>query len=656
VTHQVDPIPFANFIVARMLKGLPNFPGVSRAVAETEIPIEGDDWYWADDNAKVLELLALPSVWRAHPEVVADVVRFVCAMCDGPLIYRRIAVPRLVIAETDGARGRFIHTFMNVSCDLDRGEVSLGMRFHDGRTARNALFGGNYVRFRHGDRVYTVDAEVGIHRTAIEPIEGGARLTWTSRIGVKQNRFLKAVTPIGELTYTCILRAESMFVDFQADFDIAEGVAVSDVALTFGLDELSHNDNYIRYEALAVAQPAGARDRRTATHRGRIDMPVNGASYWSVSQTSHTSGFAAAVHSLPRAPERVAAIKAKANASGQLHWAGSEHLFAGPRNGRLTAAERKIITSGGFYEDISLYEDALARHSALSDAGAPPTDLSVSYDYGAEINALARCLRALDGPEPPIAGPEAAALRERIGATLHSLLAAYDRYFVKPAHANPSAVFSRSISYVAFAHAEMFKLTGDPAQGDALQEICGLIASFERPNTGIDGEPQSGFVMGTEMDALPFVDCHAPCMLALVRAMDASGSDQWAEAIDRGLAAFCLDTQKFFFLGDRKIDVVCVDYQDPQGNRHRLETFWNFKAGLCLQLFGALRATRNPALQAVWARRRERTEMLELWMRARIDRSLRHHDDGVEILTSVLSAETNSETQPWVALGLVGEL
>jgi hypothetical protein len=649
-----EALPFADFIVSRLLKDLPAFPHSNRAVAETAIPIEGDDWYWADDNAKVLELLSLPAVWRAHPEAVTDVVRFVCAMCDGPLIFRRIAAPRFTIEENEGGRGRFLHSLMNISCDLNQGEVTLGMRFHDGRTAKNATFGGNYIRFRHGLVTHTVDAEAGIYQTAIEPLENGVRLSWTSRIEYKKGVFSRQRTHVGDLTYTCTIIPQSMFVTFQADFDISPDIELSDVVLTFGCDRLSHNDNNIRYEMVS-AESAGGPVRQTATHGGKIDMPLQGAAYWSIAQTSHMSGFAVAIHSLPVEPARVTGLRGQCNIVSRLHWVASEHEFAGPQRGRITAAERKILTAGGLYADTSLYAETMARQCRLSDAGAPPTDFSVSYDYGAEINAMARCLRTLDDPDPPISGDEAVALREQLTNKLGTLIAAYDRYFVKPARDDTSAVFSRSLAFVAFAHIELLKLDKQGSSVEALREICALIARFERPNTGVDGKPQSGFVMGSEVDAKPYVDCHAPCMLALVRASTILETDEWLEAIDRGLAAFCLDTQKFFFLGDQKIDVVCVDFQDGWGRRHRLETFWNFKSGLCLQLFGALRASPHPGIQRAWEKNRLRIELLEIFMRARIDKSLRRHDDGVEILTSVLSAETNSETQPWVALGLVGE-
>ena len=32
-------------------------------MAETEEAVDGDRWFWADDNAKVLEFLALPALW-----------------------------------------------------------------------------------------------------------------------------------------------------------------------------------------------------------------------------------------------------------------------------------------------------------------------------------------------------------------------------------------------------------------------------------------------------------------------------------------------------------------------------------------------------------------------------------------------------------------
>jgi hypothetical protein len=351
----------------------------------------------------------------------------------------------------------------------------------------------------------------------------------------------------------------------------------------------------------------------------------------------------------------VSLIRAVCDGASRLHWVVSEHEFKGGQAGRLVAQERKIITSGGFYGDVQLYADLLTREAAVSPRAGMVTDFSISYDYGAEIYALARCLKSIENPELASHLTDRGRLRRQIVETLDALIDAYDRHFLRPAEENASGVFSRSLSYVAFAHAMMISI-GDPARhAEALRKVCRLIAGFERVNAAVDGRPQSGFVMGVEHAALPYFDCHAACLMALVRGAEALASAEWLDAIDRGLTAFCLDTQRFTFFGEHIIDVVAVDYLAPDGMRHRLEGFWTYKVGLFLQLLSVLRASRSPHLQALWARQRDRLEILEAVARARLQRSLRRREDGIEILTSRLSRETNSETQPWAALGLLGE-
>src|SRR5215472_2834086 len=65
------------------------------AVTETEHLVGGDDWVWTDDNAKVLEFLSRPEVWRQYPQQTLEVLRFVESMCHGPFMFRRVSTPRL---------------------------------------------------------------------------------------------------------------------------------------------------------------------------------------------------------------------------------------------------------------------------------------------------------------------------------------------------------------------------------------------------------------------------------------------------------------------------------------------------------------------------------------------------------------------------------
>jgi hypothetical protein len=47
-------------------------------------------------------------------------------------------------------------------------------------------------------------------------------------------------------------------------------------------------------------------------------------------------------------------------------------------------------------------------------------------------------------------------------------------------------------------------------------------------------------------------------------------------------------------------------------------------------------------------------QLLESIMRTQLERSVTERDGMVELRCSVISAETNSESQPWAMLGLVG--
>ena len=65
------------------------------AVTETEQLVGGDNWFWLDDNAKVLEFMSRPEVWRRFPEQTLEMLRFVRWMCQGPFMFRRVSTPRL---------------------------------------------------------------------------------------------------------------------------------------------------------------------------------------------------------------------------------------------------------------------------------------------------------------------------------------------------------------------------------------------------------------------------------------------------------------------------------------------------------------------------------------------------------------------------------
>src|SRR5205814_924207 len=101
-------------------------------------------------------------------------------------------------------------------------------------------------------------------------------------------------------------------------------------------------------------------------------------------------GFALAIHSAPRKPERLAAIETLVLVPGSLHLARARYRFDGPcRGARLVVGEDKLLTAGGFYDRIDDYSSLLCDAIAMRSRQMTAYDFSVSYDYGAELNAFA---------------------------------------------------------------------------------------------------------------------------------------------------------------------------------------------------------------------------------------------------------------------------
>src|SRR5215475_703209 len=227
-----DGFAAAEFIIRRMFRPLAESDGGGqRGVAETEFPVDGDTWFWTDDNAKILEFLSRPELWRQYAAEMGDILRFVRSMCREPFIFRRLARPRLEQMGNDaGGLTRYRHALMNIGHDLSRGIVSVGMRYHDTRSS-DIYLTGNHVEFTHAGQHYRLPVEPAIDDVAA-PAEGD-RLTLrhTSEMyftcGGQRLR-------LGQAAYTYKFDARSVAIEVEAALDLVPGLAVSDVVLTIG--------------------------------------------------------------------------------------------------------------------------------------------------------------------------------------------------------------------------------------------------------------------------------------------------------------------------------------------------------------------------------------------------------------------------------------
>ena len=151
-----------------------------------------------------------------------------------------------------------------------------------------------------------------------------------------------------------------------------------------------------------------------------------------------------------------------------------------------------------------------------------------------------------------------------------------------------------------------------------------------------------------------YVDCHSAALLALTQAARYLDDPRLAAAIERGLASYCVGSCAYAAGSPDQIDTVSTNVVDRLGTRRTENAFWNFKAGMTLRFFAALRASPHPSLRSIVARYNERMVVLESVLRRQLERSITQNGGGIEIRTAVPAGETNSETQPWVMLGLFG--
>ncbi|MFC7473466.1 hypothetical protein ACFQS7_03820 [Dankookia sp. GCM10030260] len=290
------------------------------------------------------------------------------------------------------------------------------------------------------------------------------------------------------------------------------------------------------------------------------------------------------------------------------------------------------------------------REAAAAPPEAWPRDLSVSYDYGVEINAFAECFAVLAAGEA--AAPRGLAAESK--GLADCCLDAYRAQFMDGFWRGENTVFSRQIAFVIMAAATMLRATGEARYRADLAALVEVLLQFEQPLHHPETGEAGGFLMGLRSSRDIHVDCHSAALLALAHAAPWLPELDIAAAIDRGMAAYALVTGTIEGLGEtRKADTLGIRRTGDGGRPRLSDAFRNFHAGLTLRLFRALRESPAAGLWALHARHAGRLAVLKPLLLRQVALGTREHADGVEIRSSWLSSEANSETQPWVVLGQI---
>ena len=614
------------------------------AIAETALPIAGDSWFWTDDNAKVLEFLSRPELWQRFPHETTEILRFVRAMCCGPLIFRRVSPPRLEPVEKQGTLSSYRHSLMDVKYDLSRGEVIAGLRFHDERNRDNLFLTGNYVEFTYHRRRFKLGVEPAISDVDAKQDGHALRLRHSGELHFRARR---KQLRLGRITYAYTIDARSMLIDVEVTLEIEPGVPVTDVVLTIGHDQLGR----MRYRTIAADTALTAKPLFRAGLPGRRQHDLAGTSYYLIRQ-HHSSGDSLAIHSMPHDPARLSGIETVVQRWGRLHRAVARYSLPGSQCGaRLIVGERKLLTGGGFYDRIADYAALIRGAASTPSTQQAVWDFSTSYDYGSKINAFAKCFAVCKAGNVPT---DPAIYPDELRSLFDLYLNYYFDFFVNLHAKQLISIFSRDLSFVILGVVTMYRATNATDYLRRLARLCDVLLEFEVRFYDIAGTLASGFLMRMNSVRAAFVDCHSAALLALTQAARYLDDARLVAAIERGLAGYFVETGAFATGGLGESDTVSTSIIDRRGIRRTENSFWNFKVGMTLRFFAALRNSPNPALRSIAARHGERMDLFEIVLRHQLERSITHAGESIEIRTAVSAGETNSETQPWVMLGLFG--
>lgn len=616
------------------------------ALAETEHLFGNARWFWTEDNAKALELLAQPPIWNADPGFAEAILDFVLAMSPGPLIFRRAAEPQLQVLEADPKAFRVVNAFCRFTGDLSRGLVHQGHRSNDGDDRIAARHTGNLVEFRHRGRAHCLDVEDRIAGYGITRLPGAVVLHHESLLRVPHG-LLRRQRQVATLRYEYRIADDSAVLGLRVSLRTEPGVTLSRVRLTTALDALSGDghgeDGRAAFRSCVVDGTDGWRT---------VPAPDQGADTLHLGSARHLSfpgeaaaGPASGIHIRPDAPDRLLSVKATARPGGRLHWVTNRYaqdLLAPGQE--FTIGESRLLTLGNRQGEAADYAALLAEPHRLRGI-----DPSGGRDRGSILNAVATiCLNASLGHYLPALPP----------SRLAALRAWYDRHLeawfaqAVPTADGPARPFIRGLAFLILSLETMCR-TPDGGRYEApLAAALDLLLAQQQtgPNEGafVDAEPAGAWL-----------DCHAAALLALTRVAGRLTDSRIDLALARALSAVRLGTIDVS-VGDRVVqhDAPAVRARVPEGkwaDGKWVEDggFWTYKLGLLLRALRAVLAAVSEGRIVLGAEQRQRALQLALYCRHLLGAVMRNRPAGLEFLTSPYAGEANCETQAWAILGLL---
>jgi SAM-dependent methyltransferase len=633
-----------NFIVKELVKVIdPLQPEPVVAIAETAERINDTRWFWVDDTGKTAELFAVPSVRDAHPALADATLDYVLRLSPELIIQRRAAVPELRLVDANPERFRAYNSFFNLAGDLTRGVICPSIRFNDNRNRMVAQYSGTVAGFRYWGRRQTIDIAGSIESWSI--LEHADRIVFSHTSVIEGKPLIGARKHVCDVTYSYTLWRARSTVEVLVALTTVPGVTLDDVSLTTAFDQLSQGGAF----QTAIVGRGDEFQMHSVPGEASVALTTKPADYLSLFESAVMPGFAIGLHAHLKQAAKLDAIVAEGSLPGHFHRVYARYALGKVGGGETRSiAEDRLLTGGGYYSQPEIYRRAVI----AAETGTGEIDPSMSYDIGAELNAVAATIlfanRGLYSVSP--------LSRER----LHALKDWYDRHLsrfltvVRPGEPDEhQRVFVRGLSFIILSLDCMARAYEDGGYRAKLEICVQLLLRLEVPVGGAFEESLFA-THGPDDPPPPELDCQSAALLALARAAYWGDPDRRiSDAIRRGLRGI-VPTYSYADQGEQKTLVYeSIAVRKKTGGRLRDTGYWNFKLGLSLRAFNAIRQIQDFKLLALDPQTLKHLDLLTKVSRRAIVPSVRWNDVTAEVLTCQRAGETNSETQPWVALGLV---
>ena len=552
-----------------------------KAFTETEKHIQNDNWFWIDDNAKGLELFSFPGFMDKYATEVNSTEKFITSLSPGPFFFRRYSRPYLEVISSVVNDFSFKTGLLYVHGDLVVGDIYLGFKFHDGRDE-------NVIKLFTGAVYYTyngVQNKLELNKATANIITEG------NKIVLQQNyRALDGENGLLRCIVSTIFEEDSVTPKRTVEI-LSVSKEVTDVFVNVGFKGIKANQIQVSKTDSHVKHPLEEWDRIQEWKKTKWAVLVENVSW---------RGFSSAVGTIVNNAEMVNNVV--------LDPSSKDLTYSYKIGGEGMISEDIIMLAGGLYNTMPLYNPIFENYQKWNKY-----EISVSYDYGAELHSMSTLFLA------------------DISATGSFRFAdAWNDEFVIPKFQalvdnfmNP--MFTRGAAYAAVGAENFFRATGNPEYARFHEILINALANFD-----------------PEVDTL--VDNSAAIAWALGRAALLTNNNELAiraKSFLQNLLTRPVDEQDG--------NAVYVERGPSYARGVTDNMLWSFKAGVALRSMKVMKKLVKAGLGEFSAGDVERIYTIINYATAYLKRCT---TPANEILTCYKCGETNSETQPWGALGL----